>query len=178
LVAHGLEVRLGLTSERFGGRVAGCCRHTGAAHWPPDCRHSSWGMLCGSPTPSLPQPPSHFGPESSTTFGPVVYAIWISGRSWIPVVAAKASNVSPRSACSSHWRRSPSACFSSPAPILAMMVVLMGFGLPCMLAPIAIASDQRSSWANQFRSCLCFIVVWWFGGGRWEEWARGHLPFN
>lgn len=159
LVAHGLEVRFGLTSERFGGRVLDAAAIPGLI-----VAAGLSAFLLGNalwlPHSSLPEP---FRTGVFHTFGPVVYAIWISGVAG-SLLWPQRRRMFATTCVLSTLAAIPIGMLFFASANLTMMVVLMGFGLPCMLAPVTIASDQRSSWRISSGVAL-FIVVWWFGGG-------------
>ena len=159
VVAHGLEVRLGLTSERFGGRVLDAAAIPGLI-----IAAGLSAFLLGNalwlPHSSLPQP---LRTGIFHTFGPVVYAIWISGVAG-SLLWPQRRRMFATICVLGTLAAIPIGMLFFASANLTMMVVLMGFGLPCMLAPIAIVSGHRPFWRISSGVAL-FIVVWWFGGG-------------
>jgi hypothetical protein len=168
LVAHGLEVRLGLTSERIGGRVLDAAAVPGLL-----IAAGLSAFLLGNalwlPHSSLPQP---LRTGIFHTFGPVVYAIWISGVAG-SLLWPQRRRIFATICVLGTLAAIPIGVLFFASANLTMMVVLMGFGIPCMLAPIEIASDQRSAWRISSGVAL-FIVVWWFGGGVGKS-GQGHI---
>jgi hypothetical protein len=164
LVIHGMEVRLGITSERFAGRVLDAAAIPGLI-----VAAGLSAFLLGNalwlPHSSLPQP---FRTGLFHTFGPVIYAIWISG------VAGSLLWPQRRRAFASicvltTLAAIPVGMLFFASANVTMMCVLLGFGLPCALAPIATGANQRYFWRVSSGVAL-FIVVWGFGGGVGKSW--------
>jgi hypothetical protein len=159
LVVHGMEVRLGITSERFAGRVLDATAMPGLIV----AAGLSVFLLANAlwfPHSSLPEP---FRTGVFHTFGPVIYAIWISGVAG-SLIWPQRRRVFASICVVSTLVAIPIGLLFFASANLTMMGVLIGFGLPCVVAPAPAAANHRSFWRLSSGVAL-FIVIWWFGGG-------------
>lgn len=159
LIIHGMEVRLGITSERFAGRVLDAAAMPGLI-----VAAGLSAFLLGNalwlPHSNLPQP---LRTGVFHTFGPVIYAIWISGVAG-SLLWPQRRRVFASICVVSTLAAIPIGMLFLASANLTMMGLLLGFGLPCALAPTATVANRRSFWRISSGVAL-FIVVWWFGGG-------------
>ena len=159
VVLRGMEIRLGITSDRFAGRVLDNAAIPGLI-----VAAGLSAFLLGNavqlPHSNLPQvPPTGV----FHTLGPVIYPIWISGVAGSLLWPQKRRVFTSICVLSTLLAIPIGLLFFSSAN-LTMFGVLLGFGLPCALAPAATVARQHSFWRIS-TGVVLFIVVWWFGGG-------------
>ena len=158
LVTHGVRMRLGLSADRFGGRVMdeaalpGLFMGAGLSVF-----LFIWGEWL--PVASSPYSTVRFGPF--LTVGPVIYLAWI--------MSAVVVTIRPRL-----LRLSASVCIAITAmmwpigklafasPNFWQLLLLFGFGLPGILAPSTVM-DRRQIPSSLVAGLGTFAVIWWLG---------------
>jgi hypothetical protein len=175
LVAHGVQMRLGLTADRFGGRVMDEAAlpglYMGAAV---SIFLFIWGEWL--PVARTPYPIARFGPF--LTVGPVIYLFWITSALLValqPQWLRPAASISV--ATTALLWPIGKAFFASPN--FWQLVLLIGLGLPAALAPTIIRSRRRLP-ANVAAGIGTFGVMWWLGAVHYlnPPYFHGSLQFS
>jgi hypothetical protein len=158
LVAHGIQMRLGLTADRFGGRVMD---EAGLPGLYMAAAVSIFLFIWGEwlPVARTPYPIGRFGPF--LTVGPVIYLVWITSAllvglrpQWLRPVA-----VISVATTALLWPLGK-AFFASPN--FWQLVLLIGLGLPATLAPTIVRSRRRLP-TSVAAGIGTFAVMWWLG---------------
>jgi hypothetical protein len=161
LALHGIEMRLGLSPDRFGGRVMDEAALPGLGI---GAALAVFFFVWGDWLPIL-ETRRNFGPVVSFgpffTVGPVIYLVWI--------LAFAAILIWPR------WRRAASAlCIAtavamwpigklvSASPNFWQLVLLVGVSVPGLLAPTSQVGRSRVPVALA-AGALAFAAIWWLG---------------
>jgi hypothetical protein len=158
LVVHGIRMRLGLSADRFGGRVMDAAGLPGLFM---GAGLSVFLFVWGEwlPITRTPYSIARFGPF--LTVGPIIYLAWI--------VSAVVVTVQPRL-----LRLSATICVTITAvmwpigklafasPNFWQLLLLFGFGLPGVLAPSSV-TDRRRIPSSLVAGVGTFAVIWWLG---------------
>ncbi len=163
LVAHGIQIRLGLTSERFAGRVLGAAAVPGfvmaAAMSVFLFMYAVWIPYASDSLPSNVVP----RPGIFHTIGPVVYAAWVLGA--IGALAWPRRRTMFATICVTGTLVAiPIGVTFFASADFTMMAVLVSFGTPCVLAPTTDVV-RRKLLAGVGAGVVLFVVVWWFSVG-------------
>jgi hypothetical protein len=186
LVLHGVQMRLGLTSERFAGRVLDVAATPGLAlaaafsvfffvyaELFPFLNHSygSTFALINGHSSIVSQP--HFGPFSTT--GVVVYIGWV-----LATLGALAWPSHQRTLASLGVGITLVAIVGGKvffaAPRVPLMVVIVAFALPAVLAPSTGPFRDRFGWSALAAGAL-LTLMWWRAGRTIRLEAFG-IPFR
>jgi hypothetical protein len=155
LVAHGLQRRFGLASERYAGRVLVLAAMPGlmmaAALAAIAFGFGEWRHPID---PYLP----HFGPF--LTLGPVIYLIWVTGALTVLVKPARLRWVAAGCVAVSVVATAVGD-FAFDRPPLILVAMLVALGLPAVVAPVVDAAARRPALA--VGACtggvLCLILT-------------------
>ena len=159
LVVHGMQVRLGLTSEGFAGRVLDTAAIPGfivAAGMSAFLLGNAWWL----PRSHLPEP---LRTGVFHTVGPVVYVAWILGVAGTLLWPQRRRLFATICVVSTVVAIPIGEVFFASAN-LTMMAVFIAFGLPGVLAPTA-AEARSGLLARIGTGVALFTMTWWFGGG-------------
>jgi hypothetical protein len=158
VVCHGIQRRLGLTSERFGGRVLEIAAMPGLAM---GAAFAVFLFIWGEWLPVSKHFPVYAASGPFLTIGPMIYLVWVLG--------AAGSLAWPR-------LRRPMAVICVTTTVLAwpigklfftspnfwQMAILVSFGLPGVLAPTMGYYHRRIA-SSVSAAAMTFVLVWWFG---------------
>jgi hypothetical protein len=158
IVCHGLQRRLGLTSERFGGRVLEIAAMPGLAM---GAAFAVFLFIWGEWIPVSKHFAVYIGSGPFLTIGPIIYLVWLLG--------AAASLVWPQSR-----RTMAASCVAITvvvwpigkiffmSPNFWQMAILASLGLPGVLAPTT-GYYHRQIAGSLAAGAAAFAIVWWFG---------------
>ena len=158
VLSHGFQKRLGLTSDRFGGRILETAAAPGMTM---GAALAVFLFIWGEWLPLMGHSPmaTRFGPF--LTIGPVIYLAWVLG--------AAGSLLWPR-----RRRSLATVCVTGTlvavpigkiffaSPNIWQLVLLASLGVPGILAPTT-ASYRRRVASSLVAGAVTFAMFWWFG---------------
>jgi hypothetical protein len=159
VMVHGVQMRLGLTADRFGGRVMDEAGQPGMFM---GAAVSLFLFIWGDwlPVARTPYHLAGFGPFLTT--GPAIYGIWTLATATV--------------ALRPQWLRPAAAlCIATTAlmwfigkffftsPNFWQLLLLIGLAVPGALAPSTEVSRRRVP-ASLLAGAATFAIMWWLGG--------------